>query len=295
MKKKIVNLLIGVCCIGCLTGCASSAKNAPETEIGDEISVVSTSTAICEILDLLAYDNVVGVPETSATIPERYAGVDTVGEPMGPDMEIIKNISPTLVLSPVSLKDSLEDQYKSAGIQAEFLDLSSVQGMYESIDNLGALLGREEEAGVLREEYETYMEDYTKKTPEDNDCMILMCFPSGYYLIATEKSYVGNLVELAGGSNVYSDYQGDENGFVAINPEDMIQKNPDKIFVFAHYGEDEAFAQMAENFETEDTWQYYDAVKNGEIHYLSSEMFGMSATMAWMESLEYLRPVLYGE
>lgn len=299
-----------------LLGCASSAKNAPqettgqatvdeETEVSEQkeqeeekrndVSIISTSAAICEMLDLIDYDNVVGIPETSGEIPERYEGVTTVGQAMGPDLEIIKSIQADLVLSPISLEASLKESYDAAGIASEFLNLSSVQGMYDSMDELGTLLGREKEAAALREEYEDYMEEYTKAADEEKSCMILMCFPSGYYLIATEKSYVGNLVELAGGDNVYSNYQGDENGFVSINPEDMVKRNPDKIFVFAHYSEEEAFAQMKENFETEETWKFYDAVQNGEVYYLSSELFGMSATMSWMDSLDALKPMLYEE
>ncbi len=291
-------------CVGCLSGCASSSQNAPEKETdqtqeqtvkNNDVALISTSTAICEILDLLDYDNVVGIPETSGEIPERYQGVATVGEPMGPDMEIIKSIKADLILSPMTLEASLGEQYETAGVNAEFLNLSSVQGMYDSIDDLGTLLERETEASQLREEYESYMEEYQKEVIEEKSCMILMCFPSGYYLIATEKSYVGNLVELAGGENVYSNYQGDENGFVSINPEDMIQRNPEKIFVFAHYSEEEAFAEMKKNFDTEETWKYYDAVQNGEVYYLTSDLFGMSATMKWKESLDTLKPMLYGE
>lgn len=307
MKRKIVSVLLGISCILGLAGCASSAKNAPkEDEVKveeskseefklNEVSLVSTSTAICEMLDLLDYDNVVGIPETSGTIPQRYEGITTVGQPMGPDLEIIKSLQPDLVLSPISLQDSLKEQYDAAGISAEFLNLSSVQGMYDSMDRLGILLGREAEAESLRKEYEAYLEEYQASSAEASDCMILMCFPSGYYLIATEKSYVGNLVELAGGNNVYSDYQGDQNGFVSINPEDMIKRNPDKIFVFAHYGEKEAFEQMKKNFETDETWKFYDAVQNGEVYYLSSELFGMSATMDWKDSLDALKPMLYEE
>lgn len=304
MRKKVVKILLMSACVGCLSGCASSSKNAPEKETdqtqeqtvkNNDVALISTSTAICEILDLLDYDNVVGIPETSGEIPERYQEVATVGEPMGPDMEIIKSIKADLILSPMTLEASLGEQYETAGVNAEFLNLSSVQGMYDSIDDLGTLLERETEASQLREEYESYMEEYQKEVIEEKSCMILMCFPSGYYLIATEKSYVGNLVELAGGENVYSNYQGDENGFVSINPEDMIQKNPEKIFVFAHYSEEEAFAEMKKNFDTEETWKYYDAVQNGEVYYLTSDLFGMSATMKWKESLDTLKPMLYGE
>lgn len=258
-------------------------------------SIATTSVAIAEILDMFGYEKVVGVPETSGNLPERYKEVQTIGGAMSPDLEILKSISPDLVLSPNSLEASLEGQYTAAGLESMFMNMSSVQGLYDSIDQLGELLDCQEDAAELRAEYEAYMESFSSEELEDNESMILMCFPTGFYVIATEKSYVGNLVELAGGHNVYTDYEGDESGVVSINPEDMLLKNPDKIFIFAHYNEEEAFAAMEEDLATNSTWQYYDAVKNDQVYYLSSELFGMSATMEWTEAVEYLRPIFCGE
>lgn len=238
MGRKISVLMMGILCIGLCFGCASSKRNAPQEKgmQSNELAVATTSVAICEILDTLDYQNVVGVPETSGTLPERYTWVDTIGAPMNPDIEVVKSISPDLLLSPKSLESSLAEQYQSASIEAEFLDMSTVQGMYKGISMLGEKLGREEQAEQLYAEYESYMEEYIFEELENANCMILMCFPGGKYLIATENSYVGNLVELAGGNNVYSNYQGDENGFVAINPEDMVNKNPEYIFVYVEVG-----------------------------------------------------------
>lgn len=293
--KKILSIILVLVITAGFSGCASMGVQEDGSS-GSNPSIASTSVAICEILDDLDYDNVVGIPETTSDkMPERYVDVDTIGSPMTPDYEIIKDISPDLVLSPKSLESSLSGDYAAAGISSAFLDLSSVQGMYDAITSLGKLLGRESQAKKIVDDYEQYMSDY-KVNDEEESILILMAFPDGFYLVATENSYVGNLVELAGGKNVYGkDTNGDENGFVTINPEDMVQKNPDKILVFAHYNEDSAFEYMKEEFKTNSAWEYYDAVENDEIYYLPSEYFGMSATLAWTDALDYLKPILYGE
>ena len=294
--KRLRIILALVLCIATLGGCASSPQNAPEKKSGKEISVVSTSVAICEILDKFGYDNVIGVPETSATLPKRYQGIKTVGAPMNPDLEIVKSLNPDLVLSPQTLESSLAESYRAAGITSAFLDLSSVEGMYKAITSLGEYLGCDNEAKKLNEDYENYIRNYKNNIEEKPNILLLMAFPDGFYLVATENSYVGNLVNLAGGNNVYgSDYKGDENGFVNINPEDIVKKNPDQILVFAHYAEDDAFKYMKSEFENNTSWQHLAAVKNGDISYLPSKYFGMSANLSWSESLEYLRPILHGD
>lgn len=290
-------MILVIAIMVCVSGCASMGVKEEDDSSETNPAIASTSVAICEILDDLDYDNVVGVPETTSDkMPERYKDVETIGAPMTPDYEIIKDISPDLVLSPKTLESSLSADYATAGINSAFLDLSSVEGMYDAITSLGDLLGRKEQAKKLVDDYNDYMDSYSVSNEDAKSILLLMSFPDGFYLVATENSYVGNLVKLAGGKNVYgTDTNGDENGFVTINPEDMVQKDPDLILVFAHYNEDSAFEYMKEEFKTNSAWQYYDAVKNEDIYYLPSEYFGMSATLEWTDALDYLKPILYGE
>ncbi len=284
-----------------LAGCAVNDGNTEEettvsvSDADDSISIASTSVAICEILEALEYYNVVGVPETSSALPECFADIETIGAPMSPDTEILCQIDPDLILSPKTLEGSLAEEYTQAGLSAAFLDLASVDGMYSAVSSLGTLLGREEAAKELVGEYEEYMQSYNSNKEDGPSVLLLMSFPDGFYLVASEDSYVGNLVSLAGGQNVYSDYEGTQEGFISINPEDMVQKDPDMILVFAHYNEEAAFTYMESEFETNAAWSYYSAVNEGNIVYLPSEYFGMSATLRWSTALEYLEPYFFGE
>lgn len=294
-RKRLISILCALTLFPLsLGGCAVGQAPEPAQADGGYSSIAATSVAICEILDRLGYDHVIGVPESEKNLPERYADATSIGAPMTPDLEILKSLSPDLVLSPKTLESSLAAQYRSAGIHSAFLDLSSVEGMYAAVDSLGQLLGRQEEAAALRREYEAYMESYGAGRPDGPTVLLLMAFPDGFFLAATEDSYVGNLVKLAGGKNVYADYAADQEGFININPEDMVQKAPDRILVFAHYNEEAAFAYMREEFQTNAAWGYFDAVQNGRITYLPSSSFGMSASLSWTDALAYLEPVFYG-
>lgn len=281
-----------------LAGCASLPQNAPpqeEAPAAQARSIVATSPAICEILDALGYDRVIGVPQTQRALPERYAGASAVGAPMNPDLEIIKSLSPDLVLSPQSLEPALAEGYRAAGLTSAFLDLSSVEGMYDAIVSLGAYLGCEAAAAALKEDHAAYLAAYRAQTQPAQEILLLMAFPDGFYLVATEKSYVGSLVETAGARNVYRDYQSDGEGFARISPEDIAGKAPDQIFVFAHYAEEEAFAFMEREFAQNEVWQHFEAVRAGRIVFLPGAYFGMSADLHWRDALAYLAPCLRGE
>ena len=236
------------------------------------------------------------MPSTSGELPARYAGVRTIGAPMQPQMEILKQINPEVVLVPTTLEASLASEFSAAGIAVKYINLSDIDGMYSDIAELGALLGKEAQAQALCKEYADYMDAYPK-TETEITVMTVMAFPS-LFTIATEDSYVGDLVKLAGGKNVYgAGYVSDGTGVITnYSLEDMAQKDPDIILVFAHFSEEYAFAYIEELTETNAVWKNFRAVQNGEIYYLSAaDGFGVSANLGWTQALETLKPIFFGE
>ena len=243
---------------------------------------------ICDRLDL----NLAGVCETSVSVlPVRYEGVTTVGTAMSPDMEIIASLDPDWILSPVSLQSDLQPKYETIKTEWAFLNLKSVQGMYRSVQELGLIFDRETEAEKLVNEFDSFYGEYQKKNAERQHpkVLILMGLP-GSYIIATPNSYVGNLVELAGGENVYSDT---EEEFLAVNTEDMKKKDPDVILRAAHALPDQVAEMFADEFAASDIWKHFKAVQEGRVFDLSYDKFGMSASFSWQEALEELQPMLY--
>ena len=255
--------------------------------------IIATSPATADICDKLDLD-LVGVCSSSiSTIPERYKDVTTVGTAMSPDMEIVASLKPDWILSPISLQSDLQPKYENIGTDWAFLNLRSVQGMYRSIQELGEIFDREEQADTLVKEFQDFYEEYKKKN-EGKDhpkVLILMGLP-GSYIIATEKSYVGSLVALAGGENVYTD---SSQEFLTVNTEDMKTKEPDIILRAAHALPDQVVEMFNEDFKTNDIWKHFDAVKNGRVYDLTYENFGMSATFRYPKALEELQPILYPE
>lgn len=255
--------------------------------------IVATSPAVADICDKLELE-LVGVCSSSiSTIPERYKDATTVGTAMSPDMEIVASLNPDWILSPISLQSDLEPKYENIGVDWAFLNLRSVQGMYRSIQELGEIFDREEQAGTLVKEFRDFYEEYKKKN-EGKDhpkVLILMGLP-GSYIIATENSYVGSLVALAGGENVYADT---DQEFLTVNTEDMKTKEPDIILRAAHALPDQVVEMFNEDFKTNDIWKHFDAVKNGRVYDLTYENFGMSATFRYPKALDELQPILYPE
>ena len=165
--------------------------------------------------------------------------------------------------------------------------------MYRSIQELGEIFEREEEAQALVDEFTEFYNSYKDQNEgkEAPRVLILMGLP-GSYIIATENSYVGSLVELAGGENVYA---GTDQEFLTVNTEDMKTKEPDVILRAAHALPEQVVEMFQEDFETNDIWKHFQAVEEGRVYDLTYEYFGMSANFNYPQALEELQPMLYPE
>ena len=72
-------------------------------------------------------------------------------------------------------------------------------------------------------------------------------------------------------------------------------KGGEKAIRAAHALPDQVKEMFAEEFETNDIWKHFDAVKNGRVYDLDSSLFNMSANSSYPEALESLSPMLYGK
>jgi len=269
----------------------AQGQQKPETEDQPPFPrIVSTTVAITEILDLLEVD-LVGVPASVKKLPSRYDGVDKVGSPMSPDMELVRMLKPDEVLSVTTLEYDLRPKYESAGIKADYLDLTSLEHMNATILELGRRYGREEQAERVARQYREKMAQVQaaiagKPAPS---VLILMGIP-GSYLVATEYSYIGDLVKSLGGVNVV---QGEQVEYVESNTEYLQQANPDVILRAAHGMPDEVVKMFDEEFRTNDTWKHFNAVKTGRVYDLEESRFGMIGNMAVSDALDDLIGMLY--
>lgn len=267
-------------------------ENAEETEEESDHSIVATTVAIVEMLDALNID-AVGVPTSYKDLPERFADATEVGNAMGPDLEIILSLLPTHVLSVSTLEADLEKPFSDHSIPIDFLDLESVEGMFAELEKLGEEFNREEEAAEIIAQFEVKMEEVEayvegKDSPK---VLILMGVP-GSYIVGTEHSYIGNLVERAGGTNAVT---GRDEEFISANTEYLQDLDADIILRAAHGAPEEVVEMFDEEFKQNDIWKHFQAVQNDRVYDLEETLFGTTANLAVEEAIDELLPILYPE
>lgn len=263
----------------------------PVSEAGAaEHRIVSTTVAVTQIMDRLGVD-LVGIPTSVKTLPVRYAGVTKVGNPMSPDMELVASLLPTEVLSVTTLQYELEPVFEQAKLKARFLNLTSLASMQEEILKLGEAYGKVDEARKIVEGYDAKLQDIQKVTaPLDSPIVLILLGVPGSYLVATEHSYIGNLVKLLGGINIA---EGAEVEYLASNTEYLQQANPDVILRAAHGMPEEVVKMFDDEFKTNDIWHHFKAVQTERVYDLEEALFGTTGNLAAGEAMEALLSMLY--
>lgn len=294
--KNSIMAIIATSTLALSVGCSSSHVENKEDQYSKEKTdnkeevVVATSVAVTEILDKLGV-KVSGVPTSSYDLPESTKDAVKVGNPMNPDLEIIKSLNPTTVVSVDTLGEDFKKMFTQNNIPSEFVNLSTVDGLKETIKILGEKFDKEEASTNLLEELKAKESEVENKSKEKEKPSVLIIFGApGSIMVATDKSYTGNLVNIAGGENVF---KGANSSFMPVNMEEIIKSNPDKILVMTHAVPEEAKKMVEDEFSKNTSWQNVKAIKENEVYYLENGYFGMSANLKAVEALDKLGAILY--
>lgn len=292
LKKGIALSLICLLGFGVM-GCSNNSEESKESlkkENGEEI-VVATSVAVTEILDELGV-KVSGVPTSSYDLPESTKDAVKVGNPMNPDLEIIKSLNPDVVVSVDTLGEDYKKLFTDNNIPSEFIDLTTLEGLKTSISTLGERFNKTEKANEILNELKVKEDEFTNLSKEEKKDVLLVFAAPGSMMIATPSSYIGNLVDKVGANNIVKD---DKKPFVSYSNEEIVKLNPDMVLVMTHGMPEQAKKMAEEKFASDPAWSRIEAVKEGKVYYLENGYFGMSANLKVTESLDKLGEIIYGE
>ena len=293
MKKSW--LLLVISCLFVLAACSNKQteeKAAAETT-SETKTVVAGTMVVADILDKLEIDSVVGVPTSTVKMPERYTKAMEIGNAMNPDMEVVKSLNPDVFISVTTLEYDLKPAVKNINVNGEFIDLQGVKQMQDSILALGKEFNREAQAEKLAKSFDKKLEELKTKTADKKKPKVLAVLGvPGSYLVATDNSYIGSLIEGAGGENAI---QGPSEEYLASNTEYLQQSKPDIILRMAHGMPDEVMKMFDKEFKTNTVWKHFDAVKNGRVYDLEEPLFQTTANLQVDDALEELYRIFYEE
>ena len=301
MRKLVKSIYLALSLAGVLafTGCGNSqmvaSSQAVESEsqteqVNEENRIVALSVSLVDILAELDID-MVGVPTSQYALNEKAANVNKVGLPMSPDIELIASLNPTHVLSLTTLQSMVSEKFATVGIEPTYLNLENIDTLKQSIKTIGDMFNRQDEAAKLIADFEasvnTTVESVKDKTSPK--VLILFGFP-GNYLVGTPSSFVGQMIDLLGGTNVVGE---SNEAYASVNLEALLVEQPDVILRLTHGVREEVIEMFEKEFNENPIWSQFDAVKNQKVYDLDDSLFNVSASLETSEALEQLAQMIY--
>ena len=294
--RKLASIFV----IGALlmTGCQSTSGSEDTNEVAnvaEEKTVVVATVSGTQVLDRLDAE-VVGIPTTQMEIPEQYKGLPEVGQAMSPDLEIVASLEPDLFVMDNSFKESVEESLKEYDLNTFFLKTGTYTEYVQSIEELGKAINKEEEATELVNELKEAQTAAANKKSDKSPTVAIIFGAGENFMLATETSYLGDLVKSIGATNIASNIDGAaESAYVQLSLEQVLQQNPDYVLRFAHGNLEETKKSFDEAFDKNPAYQELDAVKNNKVVDLDPSIFNVSANLKVKDALTSLGDILYGE
>jgi iron complex transport system substrate-binding protein len=193
--------------------------------------IISVSPNLTEILyGLGIFDRVVGVTDY-CTYPPEAKSRERIGGYSTPNLERIVRLHPDLVVLTQSQAPILAYNLKQLGIRSLVTPSQSVSDVFTAINQVGAAVGRPREAQALIASTQATLERVRKRTSgRARPAVVLAVDRSPGSLrdlyVATQRSYLADLVEIAGG-HVVAPPTG--SGYSKISKETLVALNVDIV------------------------------------------------------------------
>lgn len=318
MKKWYSFLLLLLMSVGILAGCGEEQAPVQENQAGEQVdqkdaqafpvtitdgldkevvieekpekivSLIPSNTEIAFALGL--GDEVVGVSDFD-NYPEEVTEKEKIG---GQDLNVEKIISlaPDLVLSDASSAINSADglqQLRDSGIAVVVVnDSTSFKDVYNSIDMIGKATGETENAEKIINDMKVKIAEIEEKTAEitEQKSVIVEVSPAPDLFVVGKNTFMDEMLTLIHAKNGV----GDQEGWINLDQESYIERNPDVIITTYGFYTENAVEQVLGR----EGWKDVSAVKNKEVLDVHADLVTRPGPRL-AEGLEELAKAVYPE
>lgn len=249
---------------------AQFSENAPER-------IITTSVPIAEMLQILGITPV-GVPTSTNPLPEEFSHIEQIGSPMEPDLEVVTNLEPDLIIGAKSLEDTLEDSLSGIELDRAYLKTDSFEDLKRTFKVLGTYFDKTEEMNTVLSQILEMENNLTEQAEgKELPSALLMIGTADSFMVMSEDSYLGSLVHKLGAENIATTALDAKDTYSPMNIEDVVVADPDLIFVLASGDHGASENMFEEEVEKNDIWKSLSAYQNDNIHILDYDIFGVTS------------------
>ncbi len=253
--------------------------------------IVALTAADCEILYALgAGDTLVGRGEF-CDWPSQVTEVPSVESGANTNIEQIIALNPQVLL--MSTMAQTEEQIaalENAGIHVVVSDAQDIEGVYEAITLIGALMDKNEEAkAMVSGMQDAFAQIRENSTGDGSETVYFEVSPLEYGLWAAgNNTFMDEIARMLGLTNVFSDV----SGWAEISQEQVLQRAPDYIVTISMYFGDGPTPDQ--EILSRAGWENIPAVQNKKILNLQNNELSRPGPRL-KDGAEILYDFVYGE
>lgn len=264
-----------------------TVKDAKDTDvvIDKEITkVVSLGPSTTEMIYALGKGDTLVGRTSYCDYPQEVQNVQDVGTLTEPNLEIIASLKPDIVLASAHFEDEVAKKLEELNIKVVYLySEESFESVYNSIEILGQILNASNKADEI-------IAGMKNKVQEVTDKVKGLEKPSVYYVVgfgegdftAGGDTFIGEMINLAGGSNIAEDAKG-----WTYSKEALAEKNPEIIVLSKYYDTKAGFIAA-------DFYKDLEAVKNDKVFEIDNNKLDRQGPRL-AEGLEDLAKIIHPE
>jgi iron complex transport system substrate-binding protein len=251
--------------------------------------IVSIAPSNTEILHALGLGRrIVGVDRWS-DYPPRVLRLPRVGSDLRVDVDLVANLRPDLVVASLHVP-GMEDNlpaFERAGFAYLAVGGLGLEGVWEDMRTIGRFLGRAGRAESLIAQTRQRMAEIAAQRGDSEARPKVHWEWSAQPVVAARRSWITELLEMAGGQNAYADLDVES---IRVSQEDAIARQPD-VVVACWCGARKL--PTVERILTRPGWQDTPAMRDGRVAVFREDFFGRPGPRL-AQGLEQLAALLHG-
>lgn len=204
------------------------------------------------------------------------------------NFEQVLGLRPDLVLAIGEGQGLAVERLRRLGLKVEVVPSQTVEDVFRALPLLGRLLGRPAEAARLAADLQarvTRVREAIGPLPLNRRPRVFFKIWSRPLMTATRNTLAGQLIELAGGVNVFGEVAG---SYPQVSPEAVLRRRPELIVIPNHYEDRGSPRSRVEGTGLESA----EAVRAGRILLIQGDMISRAGPRV-AEALELLAHELH--
>ncbi len=227
-----------------LAGCSGKQKEAIEGErvftdfFGQQVEIkeapqriLSLSPAATEILFALGLDEEIVGTTDYCSYPEAALSKPKVGGFTNPNMEIIVQAEPDLILLASGVQTEYIEAFKKYGLTTFALDAQTIDQVIENILLVGDITLRQDEAKIITDDMLSRINFVKEKTQGLEKPLVFFEVWDDPLLSAGPETFIADILEISSAENFAADAKSD---YPQISLELLLERDPDIYMAIDH-------------------------------------------------------------